>query len=234
MRKVIWSLLFLSMFVVPLWAQKVDTTRTLTVTGVGSVEVIPDICIISAGVMEKGNDPQGVMNSLANKINSIINTIESVGVKKGDIKTSKLSLSPIFETQKEKKVLTGYSASEHLTVKTQVKDAGRVLSTITNAGVNVINSITFDYSNKDSLALASIEKATENARRIAERALSGTGYHITGMKNVQVDNILPTYISYYSYLDVQEMRAAPEVGNVPVEEGTIKVTSRIYIVFTFE
>ena len=207
MKGILKVLTAIILFVFPLSAQSMDTTRTISVNGVGEITVTPDICIISAGVISEGSEPEVVMNDLSLRMSKVLKALEFYGVKKQNIKTTSMQLFPIYDYEK--------SGRQYLKV---------------NAGVNNINSINFDYSKRDSLELAAIELAVRDARTKAEKALSGTGYRITGIKSINIQSETPVL----PYTRTTAKATTEMMTEVPVEEGEIKIRTNVFIIFSFQ
>ena len=210
------------------FAQIPDTTRTITVSGTAQVEVIPDICAISLGVFVEDSDPAKAMSALSGKMNSILQGLLQMGVKKEKIKTLNLQLEPIYDFSDGKQILKGFRASEDLIVVVPVGDAGKILSSAIKSGVNRFNGISFDYSGKDSLQLVGIELAMMDARVKAERALAGSGYKIKGIRSVNIQSSSPPPPTYRAETFTKTFT------EVPIEQGTIKVNVNVFVVFNFE
>ncbi len=227
MKKFLGIFVFLMFFGV-VFAQSQDTTRTITVNGVAEVEVIPDICTISLGVFVEDPDPVRAMSGLSDKMSSILRSLALLGIKKEKMKTANLQLEPIYEFQDEKQVLKGFRASEDLVVSSPVNDAGKVLAAAVKAGVNRIGGILFDYSGKDSLQLTAIELAMKDARVKAERALAGSGYNIKGIKTINIQWSIPSVPLY------RAETFAKSLNEVPIEQGTMKISVSVFVVFNFE
>lgn len=210
-------------------AQATDDTmnHTISVSGTGSISIAPDISYINFGVFVEDKDPQVAMDSMALKANKIVTALQKAGIKKEDIKTTNISLYPVYSWDKEtgKQNLEGYRASESFTVKTGLDTVGKILALVNANGANEISGISFDTSNKESLKLQAIEKAMEDARAKAEAALKGTNYKITGIKTIAVESSSPVYPVYKNI-------AAAE--SIPVEGGTVSVDASVSVVFTFD
>lgn len=168
------------------------------------------------------------MSGLSDKMSSILRTLAQLGVKKEKMKTANLQLEPIYEFQEEKQILKGFRASEDLVVSSPVKDAGKVLAAAVKAGVNRIGGILFDYSGKDSLQLTAIELAMKDARVKAERALAGSGYNIKGIKTINIQSSIPSIPLY------RAETFAKSLNEVPIEQGTMKISVSVFVVFNFE
>lgn len=215
--------------VVPASGQSIDTTRTISVTGVGEIQVVPDICVITAGVVLENPSPVKVMESLATKMNEIIKVLQQAGIKKENMTTSNLQLYPVYDYQEGRQILKGYRAVENITVKSDVKDAGKILGEVVKAGANNIVGIGFDYSRRDTLELSAIELAMRDARVKAEKSLTGTSYKIKGIKSINIQSVTPVI----PFVRAETMAKAASF-EVPVEEGEIKIQTSVFVVFSFE
>jgi uncharacterized protein YggE len=142
-----------------------------------------------------------------------------------------LDHASIYDYDKSgRQYLKGYRAQSNINVRCEVKDAGKILATIVNAGVNNINSINFDYSKRDSLELAAIELAVMDARTKAEKALSGTGYRVTGIKSINIQSETPVL----PYTRTTTKATMEMMTEVPIEEGEIKIRTNIFVIFSFQ
>uniref|UniRef100_A0A7C4TXG1 DUF541 domain-containing protein n=1 Tax=Caldisericum exile TaxID=693075 RepID=A0A7C4TXG1_9BACT len=211
-------------------AESDSTNHTISVTGEGMVEVTPDIAYLNFGVFFEDPDPAKAMDGLSTKANAIVDVLVHQGIAKEKIKTSNLSLSPIYSynPQTGKQTLEGYRASESFIVETKIPDAGKILSAVVKAGVNDIGGISFDASNKEDLKLQAIENAMKNARAKADASLKSTNYKVTGIKSIAIESISYPQPIFKSFAGAQAET------NVPVEGGTLKVNVNVQVVFTFD
>lgn len=211
-------------------AESDSTNHTISVTGEGMVEVTPDIAYLNFGIFFEDPDPAKAMDGLSTKANAIVDVLVHQGIAKEKIKTSNLSLSPIYSynPQTGKQTLEGYRASESFIVETKIADAGKILSAVVKAGVNDIGGISFDASNKEDLKLQAIENAMKNARAKADASLKSTNYKVTGIKSIAIESISYPQPIFKSFAGAQAE------ANVPVEGGTLKVNVNVQVVFTFD
>lgn len=205
-----------------------SSNHTISVSGTGSIDIVPDIAKISFGVFVEDKDPQVAMDSMAAKANKIVNALIGAGIKKEDIKTTNLSLYPVYSWDKDtgKQNLEGYRAAENFAVKTEINSAGKIISLVNKNGANEISGISFESSKKDEIKLQAIEKAMEDARAKADAALKGTNYKVTGIRTISVESSSPIYPVYKSI--------AAEAQDVSIEGGTISVDANVSVVFTFD
>jgi uncharacterized protein YggE len=205
----------------------ITNERTISVSGTGTVQIAPDIALVNFGISVDNKDASMAMTMLSQKANAVLQSLSKIGVKKEDIQTTNISLYPVYSYDKDtgKQTLEGYRATESFNVKGAINDAGKILSTVSANGVNEINGISFDVSNKDQLKLDAIKLAMKDARAKADASIDGTGYNINSIKTISIEASSPVPI-YKSFAGATE--------NIPVEGGTINVQVNVSVVFTFE
>ena len=207
-------------------ADETNNERTISVSGTGTVQVVPDVALVNFGITVENKDASLAMGGLSQKANSVIQSLSKIGVKKEDIQTTNISLYPVYSYDKDtgKQTLEGYRANESFSVKGKIDSTGKILSTVTANGVNEINGIAFDASNRDQLKLDAIKLAMKDARAKADASIDGTGYKINSIKTISIE--------YWSPVPVYKNIAEGE--SLPVEGGTISIQANISVVFTFE
>jgi len=208
-------------------ADETTNERTISVSGTGTVQVVPDIALVNFGITVENKDASLTMTGLSQKANSVIQSLSKIGVKKEDIQTAGISLYPVYSYEKDtgKQTLEGYRANESFSVKGKIDSAGKILNTVTANGVNEINGIAFDASNRDQLKLDAIKLAMKDARAKADASIDGTGYKINSIKSISIE--------YWSPSPVYKSIAAAD-ESLPIEGGTISIQANVSVVFTFE
>ncbi|MDG6922749.1 MAG: SIMPL domain-containing protein [Nitrososphaerota archaeon] len=131
-----------------------SVNSTLTVSGVGIVNVVPDEIVADFGVTNQGTNASQVLASNSITMNAVISAIENAGVNSSDIRTTQLSLSPIYkyDNLNGSSTITGYQASNSVEVTLTGSDTakvGVVVNAAVNAGANQVQSI--GYTISDSL-----------------------------------------------------------------------------------
>jgi uncharacterized protein YggE len=217
-----------------------DKERTITVTGTGSVYAVPDIAKFSTGVVTEGDTSADAMQKNAQLMDAVVNAIKSSGIPEKDIRTSRVTLEPVYnyysqpQGSTEKPKIVGYRATNTVTVT--IRDMSRIGTTIdaaNNAGANKVNGVSFELS--DEMAADTYKQAlkkavgdgSDKAKTIADAA--GTGA-IT-LKSVSESG------QYYPQPVYMEM--APKAAGVtsaattPVSPGEQKVQATVSMVYTF-
>ncbi len=135
------------------YAQDVAITRPiagtrLDISATGSVSRVPDLAIISAGVISRSATATGAIADNAARMERVRAALRRAGIEDRDIQTSSISLNPDYRYQDgQPPVLTGYQASNNVSIKFRdIRNTGRILDALVAQGANQINgpSLTID------------------------------------------------------------------------------------------
>ena len=127
--------------------QPIAGTR-LDVTATGEVSRVPDIAIISAGVMTRAATASAALQQNATRMERVRAALKRAGIADRDIQTSNISLNPEYNYQNNQAPkLTGYTASNQVNVRFRdIANTGRILDALVAEGANQISgpSLTID------------------------------------------------------------------------------------------
>lgn len=133
-----------------------DIVPSITVTGTASAEVTPNIATVLLGVMTERPKAADAAQENSSAVQSVMAEIKSQGIDPKDIKTVSVSLSPVYDdvvepgTTHSKQVLRGYVARNDLSVRLRrIDKAGAFVARWIERGVNRVQSIDFDFDQKD-------------------------------------------------------------------------------------
>ncbi len=145
-------------------SQIISGTR-LDISVRGESRVVPDIAIISAGVVTNAPDAATAMRDNAQRMARVIAALARVGISNRDVQTQSINLQPQYRYQENlPPVITGYQATNNLTIRFKdISKAGQILDLLVQQGVNQINGPT--------LTLDQPEAALDQARAAAVRTL---------------------------------------------------------------
>ena len=95
----------------PTVTQAIAGTR-LDITATGEVTRVPDLALISAGVVTRSATASGAIQQAATRMNRVREALRQAGIADRDIQTSNISLNPEYTyVQNQAPKLNGYSAS---------------------------------------------------------------------------------------------------------------------------
>lgn len=145
-------------------AQVMSGTR-LELQARGESRVVPDVAIISAGVVTEAPDAATAMRDNAARMARAMAALKKAGLADKDIQTQSISLSPQYRYVENKPpVITGYQASNQLSVRFRdIGKSGDILDVLVKEGINQING--------PNLTVDKPEAALDAARLLALKTL---------------------------------------------------------------
>lgn len=202
--------------------------RTITVTGTGMVTLTPDIAYITIGVHSQDASASVAMTSNNTSAQAVIATIKSAGVADKDIQTTNFSIYPQQQYDSNGKI-TGIIYMVDNSVYVTVRDLtklGGLLDASVSAGANAINSISFDVADKtDALSQARLA-AVANAKKQADELTGATGVSLGSVQTISYyDTTVPVQ------LELPRAAMAAGSGSVPVQAGSMQITTTVTIVY---
>lgn len=142
--------------------QAISGTR-LDVTATGEVNRVPDVALISAGVVTRASTASQAIAQNAQRMERVIAALRRAGIAERDIQTSSISLNPEYRYgDNQPPALTGYQASNQVSVRFRdIAESGAILDALVAQGANQING--------PSLTIDKPQEALDEARREALR-----------------------------------------------------------------
>ena len=172
-------------------AQQASITQTiagtrLDINATGEVTRVPDVAIISAGVVSRATTATAALQDSADRMQKVLAALKRAGVNDRDIQTSSVSLNPEYRyPENQTPQLVGYTASNQLTIKFRdIRTSGKILDALVAQGANQING--------PNLTLDKPEAALDEARANAiatGRARAELYARSLGMRVVRVVSV---------------------------------------------
>ncbi|MGS2738274.1 SIMPL domain-containing protein [Sinomicrobium sp. M5D2P17] len=153
-----------------------DPSRTISVSGEGTVKVVPDKVTLKVRVENEGKSALDVKKLNDALIDKVLKFCKDMKIDAKDVKTEYLNLNKNYDYQtKEYK----YVANQSLSIRLKDLSKYEALSQgLLDAGVNRIDGVEFNASNIDELKSQARKKAVENARKKAEEYASALGKNL--------------------------------------------------------
>ena len=169
MRRLLLAAVLALAGALPAAAQPEKVPHLITVTGEGEVAIVPDLAIIGAGVTTTGKSAREASEANAKMMTAVMAALKTAGIAEQDVQTSRLSLHPVRDNKTNELRITGFQASNQVTVR--LRDVGKTADAIDRlvaAGANDISGIQFVVSSPSKPLDEAREKAMADARRKAE------------------------------------------------------------------
>lgn len=200
-----------------------STQKLITVNGEGAIKVKPDIAYLSVGVETTNKNVETAQKENTEKMNQLINSLHSLGVKDEDIKTSNYSINPDYKYNNTtgESVLNGYRVVNMTTITVKnINDAGKVIDTVTKNGANTINTISFGISNEKDVYLQALKAAVSDSKVKAKAVADTLG--VKDVTTVKVTEITSSNVSYPMY--TESMAVAKDSTSISAGDLTISAS----------
>jgi uncharacterized protein YggE len=209
-------------------AQAADPARYVTVTGVGTVSVVPDAVRFYPAVTALAAKSSDALAAASRTATAVRNALRAEGVAAKDIKSSNLSVYPEYNyTPDRGSVIIGYRATQSFNVIIRkAESAGKIVESVVNAGnENVqINGIV-PFITKGSAAMedaraAAVADAKSRAASYAKLLGSSLGKVV-----FLQENTAPSYSFPMLGVAKAEDGSTPQI-DLGEEELSISITVR--------
>jgi uncharacterized protein YggE len=169
----------------PAAAQAISGTR-LDISATGEVSRVPDVAIISAGVVTRASTATAAIQDNANRMERIRAALKRAGIADRDIQTSSINLNPDYRYEEGKApVLTGYQASNTLSIRFRdIRNSGEILDALVAQGANQINGPSLTIDNPDAALDEARTKAIAVGRKRAELYARSLGMRVVRLLSV--------------------------------------------------
>ena len=167
------------------FVQPISGTR-LDVSATGEVSRVPDVAIITAGVMTRSQSATGAITENAARMERVRAALKRAGIPDRDIQTANLSLNPEYRYQENQPPqLTGYTASNQVNVRFRdIRNTGRILDALVAEGANQINGPNLTIDKPETALDEARTKAIAAGRARAELYARALGMRVARLLSV--------------------------------------------------
>jgi uncharacterized protein YggE len=164
----------------PTFSQPVSGTR-LDISATGEATRVPDIAIISAGVVTRAATAKAALSQNAARMERVRAALKRAGIADRDIQTSNISLNPEYRyAENQPPRLTGYTASNQVSVRFRdIASTGEILDALVAEGANQINGPSLSIDKPDEGLDEARAKALAAGRARAEVYARQLGMRVT-------------------------------------------------------
>ncbi|MEO7563860.1 MAG: SIMPL domain-containing protein [Sphingomicrobium sp.] len=235
MRKTLFAALMIGAAALPATAQAQQANITQALTGTrldinatGSVNRVPDLAVISAGVTTRSATAKGAIGDAAARMARVRAELKRAGVADRDIQTSNISLNPDYVyADNQPPRLKGYNASNQLTVRFRdIGDAGAILDALVAVGANQINGPNLTVDKPEAALDEARAKAVTAGRARAELYARSLGMRVVRVVAVSESG------GNYAPPPMVMMSARAESADTKIDPGEQKL--EISLAMTFE
>jgi uncharacterized protein YggE len=192
-KTVISALLAAAMLAVPAAAsaqaavqvQPIAGTR-LDISATGEVSRVPDVAIISTGVVTRASTASAAIQQNAQRMERVRAALKRAGIEDRDIQTSTLSLNPEYNYQQNQAPkLTGYQASNQVSVRFRdIGETGKILDALVSEGANQISGPNLTIDKPEAALDEARVKAIATGRARADLYARALGMRVVRLLSV--------------------------------------------------
>lgn len=208
-----------------------DGTR-LDVVATGEARRVPDVAVISAGVVTDAPTAQQALADNNRRMEAVFAALQRAGIAERDIQTASVNLNPRYDYSNDREPqLLGYSASNQLSVTFRdIERAGAIIDALVAEGVNQVNG--------PSLQVDEPEEALDEARRDAltrARARAELYAEAVGMRVARIVAISEAGGGAQPPMPMMRMQAdAAEASSLQIAPGEQRLTATVTVTFALE
>jgi uncharacterized protein YggE len=203
-----------------------DVTNTVTASGAGTAQAVPDTAEMSFGVTTMSDDAKSALADASKVAEQIASALKKQGIAAEDIQTQDVSVYPQTVDQDGKQVITGYQASLSVSVKVRdIAKLGEVISAANAAGANDISGPMFTVADPAPARAEAIDAAVADARTTAEAMAEAAGKSVGEVLSMSSSDAGSFPMAF---------GAAETVGaarDVPIEPGQLDISANVVVVF---
>ena len=187
----------------------------LDISATGEVARVPDLAIISAGVVTRGSTATQALGENATRIERVRAALARAGIASRDIQTSSVSLNPdyVYEERQPPR-LSGYQASNQLRIRFRdIRNAGKILDALVAQGANQISGPTLTIDKPEAALDEARGKALAMGRARAELYARPLGLRVAKLIAVSEGGGMAPPMPYgrLATMDVAQSAAKTEI-----------------------
>lgn len=201
-------------------APAADQPDTVSVSGVGSVESVPDEAQMTFGVETRGQTARAAVAANAEAMQKVIAALRKAGAR--EIATQWINVWPVM---RDENAISGYSASNSVSAVSDIEDAAGLIDAGVEAGANQVSGPGMSRSDGEKLYRTALSKAVADARERAEILAKAAGRTLGEITSISESGATP--VPYY---DLAAKGAAE--ASTPIVPGQLETTATVSVTFT--
>ncbi|PZD79254.1 SIMPL domain-containing protein [Mesonia sp. K7] len=200
---------------------------TVSVSGEGIVNVVPDQVIIRARVEHEGSTAQEVKQQVDTDVQKIFQYLKKNGIDDKHVKTEYLNLNKQYNYQTKQ---SRYHANQSISIKlVNIKDYEKIIAGLMESGLNRLDGISFTSSKEKELLAEARKKAMLDAKQKATEYASALGQKIG--KAVSIYEDMNAGGHYPMYKTSMMNAEADGAGGPTIALGEMQISTKINVKF---
>jgi len=212
--------------------QTIAGTR-LDISATGEVTRVPDLAIITAGVVTRSATAGGAIQQAATRMARVREALRQAGIADRDIQTSNISLEPQYTyANNQPPKLNGYAATNQLSIRFRdIENTGKILDALVAQGANQINGPNLTIDKPEAALDEARAKAVAAARARADlyaRSLGMRVVRVVSMSESGGSFPVPPPMPMYARAE------AAQAADSKIEAGEQKLQVNLAVTFELQ
>ncbi len=155
------------------------------VTGVGTVDAIPDEVHFVVGIDARALTPAKAFDEVEQRMQAALDVLRRLNVPEKDVQAMQLSIVPVYD-YKQGQRLIGHDAKRNIRVRLRdIDDYAKAMDRFAKIDVTRFEQVQLQSSKRREIELEALERALDHARSKAERIARSSGQQLLGLVQVQ-------------------------------------------------
>ena len=209
-----------------------EAVSTLTMSGVGSAQIAPEMAEVTLGVVTEARDAAKAHADNAAQAAQVQSALKALGIAERDIQTTRYDFEPVYDVKDNgRSVTTGYTVTNAVVVKVRnLANVGKVIDAALANGANRVDSLEFSASDPRAAKNAALADAARDARSKADAVARALGVRIVRVLNVYADSQSHTPRNYMPMMMAKDAYSA----STPIAAGELSYEASVNISYVIE
>ncbi|UVI30584.1 SIMPL domain-containing protein [Paenibacillus spongiae] len=208
----------------------------ITVSGNGELQVAPDVAYINVGIETRAAMAKEAQAKNASQFAAMEKVLyDTYKLAKKDVKTISFYVQPEYKYNEKDGTskVTGYVATHTVQITSRnLEGIGQLLDSLSAAGANRIEGVTFNTEKQEQYELQALEKAMANAKAKAETLARAAGRSIKGVAAISQGNVSSNPIFQRNVAFASDESAAN--AKTSIQTGEITVTTSVSVAYEMQ
>ena len=201
---------------------------TLTVEGVGVVNVDADRATVSLSVRELGPDVMTAQGAVNSKMDAVIEALKEAGLATDAMSTGGIGIYPNYDYSDDAEKIVGYTAYNSLVFTVGDVDAvGTYIDAAFAAGANGLDYVEFSAAETGEAGDRALNLAVQSARKKAETMAAAAGVELGKIVEIR-DKTEAGYAPVNAFATSEDAGKGTATQLLPAKQ---QVSACVYITF---
>jgi uncharacterized protein YggE len=229
----IFLVLCLNASLLPLAYAANPIEHTITATGKGDVFIPQTIATFQLMINKTANTAKQAQTDVRIQADGLIKALKAANPI--SIETVTVNVVPTWSYANNTSKITGYSASYGIQVKSKIADAGKIIDSAMDNGVNNVNNpvLSASAAERSKAQLEAIKLATLDAKQQADASLAALNLRTNGIKDINVQNtsVQPNPAPRYALMRTDATNAAAPATTIEANQDDVQATVSLTLTY---